>query len=161
MKFVKFFLLLMLPLLSGCAGLAVGSYGKHEQLKTSFALAKGKNNFGWSVHSGAYSESEIVGLWGEPDGIAKNGCCKVLSYHDGWSWSGVGAFVIIVPIPLLIPSGHYENRFYLKDGKCVGLISEYGEVSKVYGFMWGDNDGGFIAGDAPNGPRKVPLSFCN
>ena len=161
MRFTKFTLLLMLPLfLSGCCGLAVGSYGRHERLKTAVSLAKGKNNFGGSIHSGDYSESEIVSLWGAPDGTATNDCCKVLSYHKGCSWSGVGAFLIIVPIPLIVPSGHYENRFYLKDGKCVGLVSEYGEVSQVYGFMWGDNDGGFVAGDAPNGPRKVSLNFC-
>ena len=161
MRFTKFTLLLMLPLfLSGCFGLAVGSYGRHERLDTSVSLAKGKNNYGESIHSGAYSESEIINLWGEPDEIATNDCCKVLSYHNGCSWSGVGAFLIVVPIPLLVPSGHYETRFYLKDGKCVGLVSEYGEVSQVYGFMWGDNGGGFVAGDAPNGPRKVPINFC-
>ncbi|MDD5138650.1 MAG: hypothetical protein PHY43_00135 [Verrucomicrobiales bacterium] len=146
--------------LSGCIGLAVGSYGKHERLDTSFALTQGKNNFGGSVPSEAYSEPEILSLWGEPDRITTNKCCRVLSYRNDCSWSGVGAFVIIIPVPLLVPSGHYENRFYLKDGKCVGLVSEYGEVSQVYGFMWADNGGGFVAGDAPNGSRKIPLDFC-
>jgi len=151
----------MLPLfLSGCFGLAVGTFGRHERLHPSISLAQGKNNFGSSFHSDAYSESEIVSLWGVPDETETNDCCKVLSYHDGCSWSGVGAFLIVVPIPLLVPSGHYENRFYLKDGKCVGLVSEYGEVSKIYGFIWADNGGGFTAGDAPGEPRKVPLNFC-
>jgi hypothetical protein len=161
MKFAKLSLLLILPLtLSGCFGLAVGSYGRHERLHTFVSLAKGKGNFASHNHSSAYSESETISLWGAPDRIATNGCCRVLGYHNGWSWSGVGAFVLIVPVPLVVPSGHYENRFYFKDGKCVGLVSEYGEESNVYGFMWGDNGGGFIAGDAPCGPRKVPLDFC-
>jgi hypothetical protein len=147
MKFVKFSLLLILPMtLSGCFGLAVGSYGKHERLVTSFALAKGKNTFGGSVHPGAYSESDIVRLWGEPDGIATNDCCEVLSYNAGWSWSGVGAFVIVVPVPLLVPSGHYANRFYFKDGKCVGLVSEYGEVSLAM---------------PPTGLKRFPSIFAN
>ena len=151
----------MLPLVSsGCFGLAVGSYGKHERLNTSFALAQGRNNLGGFVHPGAYSEAEILSLWGEPDGTTTNECCTMLSYRNGHSWSGVGAFVIVIPVPLLVPSGHYETRFYLKDGKCVGLVSEYGEVSKVYGFMWADNGGGFVAGDARNGPRKIALDFC-
>ena len=152
----------MLPWsLSGCLGLAVGSYGKHERLHPSFALAKGKNNFGgFSVAARDYSESEILSLWGEPDGITTNDCCKVLSYHDGYSWSGVGAFVVVAPVPLLVPTGHYENRFYLKNEKCVGFVSEQGDVCIAYGFIWADNGGGFVTGDASNGPRKIPLNFC-
>jgi hypothetical protein len=161
MKFVKLTLLLMLPLfLSGCFGLAVGTYGKHQKLTTGFVLAKGKNNFGISSHPEDYSEADITRFWGKPDETTLSGCCKVLKYHDGISWAGVGAFVIVVPIPLLLPSGHYNTSLYLKGGKCVGLVSEYGEVSQIYGFMWADNGGGFVSGDAKNGPRRVPLDFC-
>jgi len=161
MKFIKFILLATLPMfLSGCLGLAVGTYGKHERLTTSFALTKGKNSFRDFAQPGNYSEADIIRLWGKPDEIASNDYCRVLEYHEGLSWAGVGAFVIAVPVPLLFPSGHYDNSFYLKDGRCVGLVSQYGEVSKAFGYIWADNGGGFVAGDMPNGPRKVSLDFC-
>jgi len=150
-------------LLSGCAGLAVGSYGKHETLETYYRLDDGKNKLQSTYRTDPvhiYTEEEIIAHWGPPDSVQTVGCCKVLKYRGKVSWAGVGAFIIVIPIPLMIPTGHYESRFYIKEGKCVALVSEHGEVSSIFGWVAGGQGGRFYFGDSYNGPRKVPLDFC-
>lgn len=161
MKIVKYVALLMLVLIMpGCAGLAVGTYDRHETLNSSPSLSKGKGQRGLQSHAGAYSEAEIVQLWGKPDEVKESGSCRLLVYNDGLAWSGVFAFVGVVPVPVAVPVGHYKNTFYLQEGKCVGLVSQYGEVGSAFGWMMSDEKAGFVSGDVHNGVRKVATDFC-
>jgi hypothetical protein len=162
MKFITFSLLITFPLLlTGCLGLVVGTFGKHEKLTTSFAFVKGRTNLNsnTSAQPGDCSETKIIELWGKPDEVTTNGCCKVLKYRTGISWAGVGAYLIVVPIPLGVPTGHYYDRLYIKDGRCVAIVEEYSEGSRAYGYYMGDVGNSFWFGEV-NGPTKVPLDFC-
>ena len=134
-----FFVLLTL-LLSGCVGIAVGTYGKKELARTDFGLAKERNQLSFEKRDIPYTEGEITEYWGEPDSVGDFGECKVLTYADGISWAGAGAVVGIVPVPFVVPTGRYENRFYLRRGAVVGLVQEYGEVDRVVGYICGSND---------------------
>jgi len=127
-------------LLSGCVGMAVGTYGKKELARSDFGLAKERNQFSFEKSDMPYTESEITEYWGEPDAVGDFGECKVLTYTDGISWVGAGALVGILPVPLVVPAGKYENRFYLHRSTAVGLVQEYGEVDRVVGYICGSND---------------------
>lgn len=133
-------IILLVTVLSGCTGIAVGTYGKKEWVRTEFSLAKARNQFSFEKHSGSYSRADIAAYWGEPDAVESFKACEVLIYKDGTSWAGVGAFVVVVPVPLLVPMGSYNNRFYLRDGVAVGLIQEYGEVKRMIGYTCGSNE---------------------
>lgn len=162
MKYIKgIFALMIAVVFSGCAGIAVGTYGKHEKLRTSYSLLEGRNNFGYRTDPGGYSEEDILRLWGEPDSIEFSGTCKVLSYRNGRAWSGVGAFVFLVPVPLLVPSGYYENRFYINEDDSVALVTEYGEVKYAFGSMMGSNEARFLAGRVNEEQTKADLGFCD
>ena len=147
--------------LSGCVGLAVGSYGTYESKRDSFKLENKRNDVNYYSESASYSKDQVISLWGEPDEISVNGSCDVLTYHDGYNWSGVGAFVFIVPIPLAVPSGHDETKIYFKNNQSVKLISEYGEITGVFGYMCGSNECGFKAGAVnTDKTRVVPVTWC-
>jgi hypothetical protein len=107
-------------LMSGCVGLAVGTFGTFES--------------GKEVGS-RFSETRemLFSARGAPDSVESHGRCETLIYQHGWSWSGVGAFLGFVPVPLLVPSGYDEERLYLRDGRTVGEVSEYGEVTGMLG----------------------------
>lgn len=78
-----------------------------------------------------------------------------------YNWSGIGAFVVIVPIPLVIPSGHDETKFYFIDNASVAAITEYGEVTSMFGYMCGSNECGFKAGPVNSDKtRKVTVDWC-
>jgi len=155
----------MTLLLSGCLNLGVGTWGKYEVLKPNFELAEGKNNLAFSRTTHIYTEDEIIAHWGQPDAIETKGCCKILKYREGVSWAGIGAIVMIIPVPLMLPTGHYHNSFYIKEGKCVALVSERGDLTSFFGLLSLDeskNDPKFYFGRPPDykGPRKVSLDFC-
>ncbi|MDN3651668.1 hypothetical protein QWY77_02670 [Thalassotalea ponticola] len=146
--------------LSGCVGLAIGTFGTYELQKDSFGFIEGRLNLSQGEQI-PYSKEEVVSLWGQPDKTDTIGNCEVFTYHDGYSWSGVGAFVIIVPIPLLVPSGNSETKVYFKNNQSVKLISEYGEVTGLLGYMCGSNECQFNAGPVNlEVPRTIPITWC-
>ncbi|WP_139304916.1 hypothetical protein [Microbulbifer marinus] len=147
------FVIFLLTMLSGCVGLAAGTYGKKELARTEFSLEKERNIFSFEKRDLPYSEDEIIEHWGSPDSVGLFEQCKVLIYKDGTSWSGAGAFVGIVPVPLVAPTGTYKNRFYLRNNVAVGLIQEYGEVDRAVGYTCGSNKCGASSGEKVNEPE--------
>jgi hypothetical protein len=152
--------LISLLFLSGCIGLSVGSYGTFESKKESFNLLEQRNEQGYGENK-SYSKEEVISLWGKPDKISTNGSCDVLTYHDGYNWSGVGAFVLIVPIPLALPTGNDETKIYFKNNQSIKLTSEYGEITGMFGYMCGSNKCGFHAGAVnTDKTRIIPVTWC-
>ena len=146
-------IVLAMSLLSGCVGLAVGTYGKKEWVRTEFSLAKERNKFSFEEREARYTETEIIDHWGEPDAVESYQECKVLVYKDGTSWAGAGAFVGVVPVPLAVPTGSYKNRFYLQQQQAVGLVQEYGDVGRMAGYTCGSNECGTTTGEKVNEPE--------
>lgn len=148
--------------LSGCVGLAVGSYGTFENKQEQFQLSDKRNEFKRFSEPKSYNKELVLTLWGQPDEIKQTGACETLIYHDGYTWSGIGAFVLIVPIPLAVPSGYDETRIYLRDGKTVGSVSEYGEITSMFGYMCGSNECDFNVGAVnQDKTRKVDITWCD
>lgn len=152
-------------LLTGCVGLAVGTFGKHESVSTDFKLAKQRNQFDYGPRADAYRKSDVIEHWGEPDRVQRQGQCEVLVYKDGTSWSGVGAFVGVVPVPVGVPTGSYKNRFYVRDDTVLGLVQEYGDVSRTAGYLCGDdgcrNSAGEKVSDVDAKAEQTIGSWCD
>ena len=141
-----FLILLMITSLNGCVGLAVGSYGTFESK---------------SSHS-THTPERIIQLLGEPDKKYQDGRYEVFSYQNGQNWSGVGAFIVVVPVPLLAPTSRDTTRYYFLNGVNLGSVSTYGEVSRAYEYMCGSNECGAMAGIVnPERTRKDTFEACN
>jgi len=135
------FALASICLLSGCVGLAATTYGTYESPREEFSLGEARNEFGYQLNErGFYSPDEVFELWGKPDLEEREGECLVYIYKDGTSWAGVGAFVGVAPIPLVVPTGKYHNRIYFRNQKSVGVVQEYGEVKGHVGPLCGSNE---------------------
>lgn len=158
----KTLLMMTICLLQGCVGLAVGTYGTFEADYDSFSIGNQRNELAYRTEEKSLTKSLLVSSWGEPDEILRLGNCEVLSYYDGYTWSGAGAFIVFVPVPLIVPTGRDENRFYFVEGESVGLVTEYGEVSGALGYMCGSNECKWLAGPV-NRPRSVAVesTWCN
>ena len=157
--------LLLLPFLQGCAGLAVGTLGTFEAEKKSFQLNESKNsykiNFFDDLESD-FTKEELINSWGDPDSYRVNGNCEVLTYYDGYTWSGVGVFLLVIPIPLVVPTGHDENRLYFVDGKFSRMVSEYGEVKHALGYMCGGDGCRWLSGREDKArTRKIDVDWCD
>lgn len=147
-------------MLSGCVGLAVGTFDTFEGKTEDFTLSEKRNKFAYG-NAAEYTQEQVITLWGQPDEKHQEGLCSVFSYYDGYNWRGVGAFVLLVPVPLLVPSGHSEIKIYFKDNKSTAVVTEYGEVSSMFGFMCGSNECGFTAGAVnQNRTRNIKPVWC-
>ena len=148
-------------LLNGCVGLAVGTYGTFEQELNSVSISDTRNQFGYESETNQISKKTLVSTWGKPDEVSRDGKCEVLTYYDGYSWSGVGAILVFIPVPLLVPTGHDENRFYFINDLSVGHISEYGDVTGMLGYSCGSNECGASAGPVnTHKTRKAMVRWC-
>ena len=132
--------------LGGCVAVAAGTYGKHKIAREDFGLADVRNEFTFFPPEIAYTEADVEARWGRPDGRTEEGACTVLAYEDGTAWAGAGFFVGPIPVPAMVPSGNYQNYIYLRDGRVVGAVQEYGEVSSAVGASCGSNECGILGG---------------
>ncbi len=159
MNIIKQIIFLILPIfLSGCAGFGVGTFGTHENFHSKFELKPERNKTAY-FGSKQYTKEQIIALWGEPDKTGVRDGYNFITYYNVYNWSGVGAFVVILPIPLIAPSGHKEQTFYFEGSRAVGFVTEYGEVISAFGFFCGSNECKFIAGRAGNGIVKGELNL--
>lgn len=157
----KLTILCLAFILNGCVGLAVGTYGTFQAEKESFNISDEKNYFDYSVNTIKLTKEVLLSTWGEPDEIAKVGNCEVVTYYDGYNWSGIGAFIVFFPVPLLVPTGHDENRFYFINGESVGLVTEYSEVIGALGYMCGSNECKGLAGPVNSEKkRNIEVKWC-
>jgi hypothetical protein len=181
-KIRKLLLIVTTFVLSGCYGIGAGTFGTSsffEPATEDFGILQGKNEIGsrskmiedpdikqkqkwpgWWVKDGPYTKEEILRLWGEPDQTYSEGSCEVLSYHDGVSWAGVFAFLVVIPVPLALPTGLYENKFYLKEGTSVGMERERLRDGYLVGYFCGDNECGFTAKSASSKTEHSPIEWC-
>ncbi len=132
--------------LGGCVAVAAGTFGKHKMAREDFGLAGERNEFTFFPPENPYAEADVLALWGRPDERSSEGSCSILVYEDGTSWAGAGVFVGPVPVPAMVPSGKYRNYIYLRDGRVVGAVQEYGEVSSAVGASCGSNECGILGG---------------
>lgn len=157
-----FIILLILSQLSGCVGFAVGTYGTFEYRSENFILEEQPNQLGFGASKESYSQEKIIAAWGKPDVQYTENKCSVLSYYNGYNWSGFGAFAVIFPIPFVIPSSRNETRFYFIDNKSVAVITEGGKITSMLGYICSSHLCGFQAGPInANIPRKVTIDQCN
>jgi hypothetical protein len=110
-------ILCLILALNSCAGIGAITFEAYESEKKSFSISEEKNELEYSGNPAILKKDRLVSAWGEPDQISKEGQCEVVTYYDGDIWSGAYLQFGILPIPLLLPTEHVENRFYFfKEG---------------------------------------------
>jgi hypothetical protein len=71
-----------------------------------------------------YTAAWLESHWGKPNSIGytgKDSRDEVWTYKFHHAWVGVGAIVVIVPIPLLLPVQREQAIFTIRDGQVVSV----------------------------------------
>ena len=109
-------------LTQGCVGVLVGG---RETTEIKDPFISGVGPWSQSVHEGAhdtvYTAEWLRSKWGEPASvrIAPAGAVERWTYKSKRQcWFGVMPMVII-PIPLMVPTGHEKIEFVLEAGRVV------------------------------------------
>jgi len=114
--------------LGGCAVIGVG-YGGFESIDTeidnpnlaSFSLNNCRSVWP-DTHGVFHSLDKILEHWGEPDEMYFHGKEQHLLYEKDLIWSGVSLALVIIPIPLKIPTGREYCEVVIIDEKASKLI---------------------------------------
>lgn len=54
--------------------------------------------------------------------------------HSALHWSGYEVYVLLIPIPVLIPFGYHQSEYYFSKGKLKYCIYRGHHEQKVWGF---------------------------
>jgi uncharacterized protein YceK len=113
--------LVLSVLLSGCVGVIT----MHNPEKSYNANDVKLGNRGWccSAYQPISTKSEVLAIWGEPDKKwSEAGTEKWLYKQSSLSWAAVIP-VIILPIPLGVPTGHNTTTLSFRAEKIVSATS--------------------------------------
>ena len=109
--------LILTILISGCVGIS-NIKSTEEERKINLYSERG---YLYSSGENNYTKSEVISLWGKPDDIIIKNNAQHWIYNREVALSGIFIWVILVPVPLIIPTGYRTTR----------LIFEKEIISKV------------------------------
>lgn len=106
----------------GCIGIGAWTLGSRTDSGNQPTIADTRGTL--DLHKPATEESIKTGQqlrerWGEPDRIILHGTGQEeWIYHTGgWRWAGMILYLVIVPLPAMMPVGSQHVSFLLTDGE--------------------------------------------
>jgi hypothetical protein len=72
---------------------------------------------------------EVIAFWGNPDSRLTLLNQEHFIYERDISWRGLFANILILPIPLMIPTGHNETILVFEENKIIMVKSERGNYN--------------------------------
>ncbi len=108
--------------LSGCGGLVLvargsGAFTVEDPYLQILAPPRPA-----AVHEGVRRRAATLrGFWGEPERVTPLGPGRERwRYATGLRWHGVALLVVVLPVPLLVPTGRHHVEVLVEDGRLVG-----------------------------------------
>jgi hypothetical protein len=119
-NFALLLLILAGGLLAGCGGNAFyGRRGSFDQ----FSL-ESKGHVQPVVTSTNLTEAKVKELWGQPDSTrTENNGMTVWRYRGDVAVRGAFLVLCLVPVPLIVPTGHDYVDIYFKEGVAVKVVT--------------------------------------
>lgn len=113
-------LLLSTLALSGCVGVITIHNPTTHYDAASIKLG-GKGYCCSGVNDPVSTKAEIIQSWGQPDKQWTKGNSEMWQYfRDGLSWAGIMP-VLVIPVPLLVPTGRHSTTFIFTDDKLTSV----------------------------------------
>ena len=75
--------------------------------------------------------NDALFLWGEPDLKHEADNLIHLTYNRSFSWRGLFANILIIPIPLLVPTGYNNTVLIFDNNEMIGAEVEYGKYHHI------------------------------
>jgi hypothetical protein len=105
-------------LLSGCFGLSATVIGTDETLTTNPKIELNKRQLSPDTYPAPQlSTEDLRKAWGDPSRKEQlAGASERWRYDFGLRWNGMVFFVVVVPLPLVIPVGYEYVEFLFENG---------------------------------------------
>jgi len=100
-------------------------------------------------------------LGGEPDSIELINDFERWTYKTDWRWNGLWGVVVVIPVPLAIPTGHESMIVDISNGLVQSVQLNY-QVGRELGcgFVFIHGGGWYCANGKPNHYYGIYSSFC-
>jgi len=140
-------LLVLITFLTGCMG--VVTLGTNKETYGPNVILTGNQNKQLMKSSSPQqvSKEDVLKKWGEPSQKVKDGDLERWVYiQDDLSWTGIMP-LLIIPIPLMIPTGHYRTSMTFSGDRLIDSES----VTKA--------TSAFFCGISPDGLKPTCQSY--
>jgi hypothetical protein len=106
--------------LQGCVGIGVAAIGDYSNTVQDPAILRSKGEFQISAKPDkeAFGSDLLLSYWGSPDNRDRiDGGREIWEYQFGkLRWHGVLVYILVVPVPFMIPFGHDYVTLIIEDG---------------------------------------------
>jgi hypothetical protein len=120
---MKFILVLLSLMLSGCVGLGYASFDSRVSKIPSPIVLKEKGFI--SDHGTGIKLSELQEYWGEPDSKSLHNNQEKWTYNFSESDKGFFALIIIIPLPFIFDDGFESVTFIIENQQIISAEARY------------------------------------
>jgi hypothetical protein len=140
-------LLGLLSTLPGCIGLGAWTLGSRVDSSERSRISEHRGSADLHkppLEEGIREGAELRRYWGAPDRVVSDaaGQEEWIYKTGGWRWAGMLLYVILVPLPAMVPVGSQEISFTLIDGHIAQTTRmdwafKAGAYCGYFGMMYG------------------------
>lgn len=161
-------------MLQGCVGFGAWTLGSRSEPGAHPRIGQRKGTI--DVRTGQSegtlkTATELRAQWGEPDRIQSSepGTEEWVYKTDGLRWSGLVLYVVIIPLPAMIPVGSQYVSLLIHDGQIESATRrdwafKAGVYCGFFGMMyggWGCGTGTFEEEKNPGNLQSLPPAASN
>lgn len=132
--------------ISGCLGFTIFYEEDKKYTQTSFTLGDRAYLSQYrDRNSPALTKSLIFDRWGRPDEIKHKNATEYWRYSDGLMWQGIMLYAVLVPIPLVLPTGSKDIVFeFANDTLQSATIEETEDYDVRCAVLGWEKSGGLV-----------------
>ena len=120
--YIRFAILIAASLaLQGCIGVGAWTLGSRTESSDRPKIDQARGSIDVhkvGIEGNLKTATDLRAQWGEPDRVLsrEDGKEEWIYKTSGWRWSGVVLYVVIIPLPAMIPVGSQYVSFLMHDG---------------------------------------------
>lgn len=120
--YIRFAILIAASLtLQGCIGVGAWTLGSRTESSDRPKIDQTRGSLDGrkvGTEGNLMTATDLRTQWGAPDRVASREAGKEewIYKTDGWRWSGLVLFVVVLPVPAVVPVGSQYVSFLIRDG---------------------------------------------
>lgn len=164
----KIFVILLAALNSGCAFVSIESNATRFINNPPLTIERAKldcdkleNSATRSMTISNVTKQQLKDTWGKPDNIEIINNIERWTYKTDWRWNGLWGVFVVIPVPLVIPTGHESMIVEISNGLVQSAEVHYQLGRELgCGFVLIHGGGWYCANGEPNHYYGLHSSFC-
>ena len=113
-----------------------------------------------AASSNSITQQQLKEAWGAPDKVESANQIERWTYEKDWRWNGIWGIFIVIPVPLLIPTGHEKMTVEFSNNLVQSVEVNY-QVGHILGCgLVAIHGGGWSCSSGRPEEYSFASSFC-